>query len=269
MYKWCHWYPVLKCRELLNRGVLNRRDHCILSISHPRPFSRNSIFVTYAKKSLVSEACFKIGAVPVSYVWYIILCSIPQGFKWVLGCGDLNLFLKLPGLEFSWMLKSKLWLNYFRKLQRWWLIVSVMYSVLCICMFILLFTHICFAFGCFKLNCCTTYTRYISICTWHSLWICRLSTASWYPCIESILNVTMVTVSLNVTMVTVNETPGHLLDLAFKFEAQYVAACTYVFTCMFSKNIYSSFFYIYLPVYLSIFMINLNKNHMTNICQQN
>ncbi len=28
-YEWCHWYPVLKCRELLNRGVLNCRDHCI------------------------------------------------------------------------------------------------------------------------------------------------------------------------------------------------------------------------------------------------
>ncbi len=28
MYRWCHWYPVLKYRELLNRGVLNRRDHC-------------------------------------------------------------------------------------------------------------------------------------------------------------------------------------------------------------------------------------------------
>ncbi len=29
IYKWFHWYPVLKCRELLNRGVLNHRDHCI------------------------------------------------------------------------------------------------------------------------------------------------------------------------------------------------------------------------------------------------
>ncbi len=28
IYNWCHWYPVLKCREFLNRGVLNRRDHC-------------------------------------------------------------------------------------------------------------------------------------------------------------------------------------------------------------------------------------------------
>ncbi len=30
IYKWCYWYPVLKCRELLNRGVLNRGDHCIV-----------------------------------------------------------------------------------------------------------------------------------------------------------------------------------------------------------------------------------------------
>ncbi len=29
IYKWCHLYPALKCRELLNRGVLNRRDRCI------------------------------------------------------------------------------------------------------------------------------------------------------------------------------------------------------------------------------------------------
>ena len=29
IYEWCHWYPVLKCMELLNRGVLNRRDHCM------------------------------------------------------------------------------------------------------------------------------------------------------------------------------------------------------------------------------------------------
>ncbi len=32
IYEWCHWYPVLKCRELLNRGVLNRRDHYTLLI---------------------------------------------------------------------------------------------------------------------------------------------------------------------------------------------------------------------------------------------
>ena len=33
IYKLCYSYPVLKCRELLNRGVLNRRDHCIHHIT--------------------------------------------------------------------------------------------------------------------------------------------------------------------------------------------------------------------------------------------
>ncbi len=28
IYKWCHWYPMLKCRELINRGVFNCRNHC-------------------------------------------------------------------------------------------------------------------------------------------------------------------------------------------------------------------------------------------------
>ncbi len=39
IYEWSHRYPVLKCRELLNRGVLNCRDHCTLvPISSPHPY---------------------------------------------------------------------------------------------------------------------------------------------------------------------------------------------------------------------------------------
>ncbi len=64
VYKWCHWYPVLKCRELLNRGALNCRDHCMTI----RNWTNRKVFNSMYYHVTEGEPCVRW----ISYRPYII-----------------------------------------------------------------------------------------------------------------------------------------------------------------------------------------------------